>query len=348
MHHRRSRPAISGLRYCSIQVQIALEIRGEVSTATVNLGNSAAPPTVNSFALSPDDVPGDDIPLRGSRPLSELAAGTTSTGLTRVAVDIGTPLGLYFLVVCADSTGAVAELSETNNCRTSVEQLAVTAAQPATSVRLHLLGRRGWADPGAGVPVLVHGPDGELVARVATDETATAVANVPVGGSVTVVEVGPRYLTTFDGLKSGDDLTVGDLWRATDPIGTATVLLPVDPSPDGYYSVEGPCAVGASDSPAVQVFLHDGCGSPTRPMIAVIGSPDGSWHTSIFDPQVALEPGGTAALSGNLEPMASLAVALSGLPADVPWVDLTVGGLLGSRVVYRWFAPSQFRSSPAR
>jgi subtilase family serine protease len=66
-----------------------------------------------------------DVLLSGSRTIPGLAASTTSSRATVATVPVTTPGGTYYLLACADDTQAVAETSETNNCRPADTQVTI-------------------------------------------------------------------------------------------------------------------------------------------------------------------------------------------------------------------------------
>jgi len=76
------------------------------------------------LSLDPLRNSGDKI-LTGSRSVPSLPAGTDSTGTASLIIPAGTPTATYYLLACADDTGAVVESNETNNCRASVSKVAV-------------------------------------------------------------------------------------------------------------------------------------------------------------------------------------------------------------------------------
>ena len=85
-----------------------------VIEATKNKGG-AAPATQTSFYLSLDTTLDAGDPFLGSRQVPALAAGQTSAVTTTLTMPAGTASGVYTLIVKADATNAVAEISETNN-----------------------------------------------------------------------------------------------------------------------------------------------------------------------------------------------------------------------------------------
>jgi trimeric autotransporter adhesin len=69
---------------------------------------------------------GGDRLLTGFRTVAGLAANTSSPAPTSVTIPASTPIGEYFLLVCADDTFLVMETNETNNCKASATKLRVT------------------------------------------------------------------------------------------------------------------------------------------------------------------------------------------------------------------------------
>jgi photosystem II stability/assembly factor-like uncharacterized protein len=82
--------------------------------------------SVTGFYLSSDATKdAGDIPMKGARTISALAAGASSTGTTKLTVPAGTPPGAYFLIGCADDRQAIAESNEANNCRASATKIMI-------------------------------------------------------------------------------------------------------------------------------------------------------------------------------------------------------------------------------
>jgi subtilase family serine protease len=86
-----------------------------VSDTTRNQGGAAAPASVTQFFLSSNStLDAADVAL-GSRPLSALAAGASSTGATTLTIPAGTATGYWYLLAKADAQGELPEVSESNN-----------------------------------------------------------------------------------------------------------------------------------------------------------------------------------------------------------------------------------------
>jgi subtilase family serine protease len=84
--------------------------------------------TLTHYFLSTDPIKnGSDVLLAGSRTVPPLAGGISSTSNATVTVAASTPLGLYYLLACADDQQILAESNESNNCAASVTRVQVTA-----------------------------------------------------------------------------------------------------------------------------------------------------------------------------------------------------------------------------
>ena len=102
--------------------------RFRIRDTVENQGTATAGVSSTRFYLSLDGQwDASDVLLSGSRSVPELAAGATSTGSTRVGIPDATAAGTYYVIVCADDTGLIAEGDETNNCLASTATIDVTA-----------------------------------------------------------------------------------------------------------------------------------------------------------------------------------------------------------------------------
>jgi subtilase family serine protease len=100
----------------------------KLSDTVQNQGLVAAAATTTRYYLSADQHKGTgDTLLIGSRSTPSLGPGISSTGATlSVTIPSTIPLGLYYLLACADDTAAVKETDELNNCRSSATPVQVT------------------------------------------------------------------------------------------------------------------------------------------------------------------------------------------------------------------------------
>ena len=96
-----------------------------VTDTVKNQGNASAGAFKVGYYLSTDKV-GKTKSLTGSRSITSLAAGASSSGTVSVAVPSGTAPGTYYLLACSDSGGAVTESNETNSCRASSSTIKIS------------------------------------------------------------------------------------------------------------------------------------------------------------------------------------------------------------------------------
>jgi hypothetical protein len=95
-----------------------------------NQGSVSAGASTTQYYLSTSGLKdGGAILLAGSRSVSSLSAGQTSSGNVNVTIPAITPNGTYYVVACADDVGAppgaVVETSEDNNCLASTTKVIV-------------------------------------------------------------------------------------------------------------------------------------------------------------------------------------------------------------------------------
>jgi hypothetical protein len=90
-----------------------------ISSRTNNVGVVSAPASTTRYYLSLNNTkgPGDRL-LIGTSARLQIPAGGFANGTRTVTIPSTTPIGVYFLLACADDLSAVAETSETNNCTT--------------------------------------------------------------------------------------------------------------------------------------------------------------------------------------------------------------------------------------
>jgi subtilase family serine protease/subtilisin family serine protease len=100
-----------------------------VTDTTQNAGSGGAPASSTRYYLSSNTVrDAGDVLLSGVRAVSALAAGAASTGSVTATIPATTAVGAYYLLACADDTGAIPETNESNNCRASTGTVQVTPA----------------------------------------------------------------------------------------------------------------------------------------------------------------------------------------------------------------------------
>jgi subtilase family serine protease len=189
-----------------------------LTDAVANRGGATASASLVHYYLSLDGLRSSgDILLKGSRAISALDAGASSSGTATVSVASSTAVGLYYVLACADDLFAVAESNERNNCIASTTQVQIAA------------------------------PD--LVETFVSDPPATISAGDVFAVTDTVLNQGTepshsffiRYYLSTDGLRtSGNVLLQG--YRAVSSLpmgapssGTATVTVPSATLPGVYY-----------------------------------------------------------------------------------------------------------------
>jgi subtilase family serine protease len=119
-----------------------------VGETTANVGTAPAAASVTRYRLSPDPTidPGDVV-LAETRTVPALAPGETSSGAVTLTIPPGLAPGRYYLAACADAGQAVAESSETNNCRLAGTVAQVTSARDRGLAWLitHQAGDGSWS-----------------------------------------------------------------------------------------------------------------------------------------------------------------------------------------------------------
>ncbi len=162
--------------------------------------------------------------------------------------------------------------------------------------------------PQANVTVYFQNADSSLVSATTTDASGVASATMEPGGFVTAIDAFPaqlgiaaRALTTFSGVKPGDELVLA---QPDNVNGTSlTILASLDPSQTAVsYEVHTPCS-GSTDitngigSGGTTVTLF-GCGATTD--FTVVGRDQGSHPIkAFFKPNVAISDGATIDLTGE-------------------------------------------------
>ena len=97
-------------------------------SATVsNIGYLSAGSFLVKFYLSTDSLVSEaDIPLTGGAFINGLSSGSASSATAVLFVPSTVPSGTYYFGACADTSNAVAELNESNNCAVAGTQIIVT------------------------------------------------------------------------------------------------------------------------------------------------------------------------------------------------------------------------------
>jgi hypothetical protein len=104
----------------------------DLTQSTQNVGSATAAASRTRYYLSVDrDWSTDDVRLKTKTSIPSLGAGKTNGPLVpgpdaTATVPKGIAASKYFVIACADDLGAVAEVSETNNCLTGATKITVT------------------------------------------------------------------------------------------------------------------------------------------------------------------------------------------------------------------------------
>jgi len=215
-----------------------------------NQGSGASGSSTTRYYLSLDTLKNSsDKLLSGTRSVSGLAPGASSTGTTTVTIPSSTVAGSYYLLACADDTNSVPENNDANNCLASTGLVQVTA------------------------------PD--LVATAVTNPPATATLTSSFSVADTVSNQGAaasgssttRFYLSTDTLKSGSDLllsgtrSVPGLTPGASSTGTATVSIPSGTATGSYYLL----AFFVNDSATTESNESNNCrASATQVLVSIL------------------------------------------------------------------------------
>jgi RHS repeat-associated protein len=179
-------------------------------------GNGSAGAFTVSFYLSTDATITSADTLIGSRTVSSLAAGASSTATTSVTVPASLAVGTYTVGAIVDSGSAVAETSETNNARAGSQ---VTVVKPDLSMA-------GLS----GVP--------STIGRGDTITVTDTVALASGGGAVSTFSVGYYLATTSPVTTSGLFLgsrTVSGLSAGQSSTASTALVIPTSLATGTWY-----------------------------------------------------------------------------------------------------------------
>jgi subtilase family serine protease len=208
-----------------------------VTDTVKNVGTVTAGASTTRYYLSIDpQKDANDVLLAGTRSVSSLTAGQTSSGNVNATIPTTTPQGTYFLLACADDLNAMTEANDLNNCLASTTKVQVTYPDLVTTA---------VSNPPA------------TAARGATFKPADTVKNqgtVSAGASTT------RYYLSTNGQKAGAFLLTGS--RSVSSLdageiasGNVNVTIPSS-TPTGTYRLLA-CADDAGTPPANAVLETD-------------------------------------------------------------------------------------------
>ena len=158
-----------------------------VTDTVMNQGGHGSAASTTRYYLSLDQAKGTgDVLLIGGRSVPALGVNASYPGTTlSVGIPVATPLGLYYLLACADDLATVVEIDNANNCRASSNRVQVT--RPDLVVTL-------LSDPPA------------TAARGTGFQITDTVANQ---GGVASAASTTRYYLSLDKVKGSDKLLTG-------------------------------------------------------------------------------------------------------------------------------------------
>ena len=194
-----------------------------VSDTTKNTGGGASGASVTRFYLSVNTTIDASDSLLGSRDVPALAAGASSVASTNLTIPAATSTGTYYIIVQADSLGAVVETSETNNVGTILVRVGPD---------LVIGGPTASGPMGAGATISV------------TDTTKNA------GGGTSAPSVTQIYLSVNNIVDAGDVLlgsrNVQALATGASSSGTTSAIIPAGTATGLYYILAQADALGTN------------------------------------------------------------------------------------------------------
>jgi subtilase family serine protease len=182
-----------------------------VTDTVYNGGAAAASSSTTRYYISADASRGaGDLLLGGTRSISSLAPASAATGSKSVTVPSAAPVGLYYLLACADDRLVVPESNETNNCLAS-----------STLVRVAL--------PDLSLDTLSDPPAYAWPGRTFTIDTTVVNGGLATAPSSTI-----RFYVSGDVAKDAGDIrltptrVVGELMPGQASTGSTTLTLPAE------------------------------------------------------------------------------------------------------------------------
>jgi hypothetical protein len=191
-----------------------------VTNAVQNQGNQSAGSFAVGFSLSLNSTYGDadDVPIATTRSVKSLAASSTNTVTTNLAIPGTTIGGSYFVCSKADTGNAVSETDETNNTLCSSTQVTV---------------------PNADLIMTALTPKSTSVTRGSSFSLSNTVKNQGSGGSPAFVI--QFVLTSNSIIGDADDILlvpqriVNGLPVGGSSAATTTITVPASTPPGTYY-----------------------------------------------------------------------------------------------------------------
>ncbi len=202
----------------------------KVTDTVKNSGTVTAGASTTRYYLSSDQQKSvNDVLLTGTRSVSSLSAGQSSSGNVNAIIPATTLQGVYYLLACADDANAINETSESNNCLASAATVQVVYPDLVTTA--------------------VSNPPASA-ARGGTLKSTDTVKNQ---GSVSAGASTTRYYLSTTGQQSGAVLLTGtrsvsNLSAGQSSSGNANVTIPATTPTGTYYFLA--CADDAGAPPA--------------------------------------------------------------------------------------------------
>jgi subtilase family serine protease len=252
-----------------------------LSDVTSNRGPEPAAKSVTSYYFS---LTGShpDVKLNGNRYVPELWPSEDSPGTMAAKVPSVVSPGTYWLLACADSTLAVPERDDSNNCRSAGTAIVVA---PPDLVQLSVSNPPTGAVPGSKLTI--------------TDSVQNK-SQVDALASTT------RYYLSLDAAKSADDLlltgkrAIPILPSGTTSTGDVTLTIPLSARAGTFYLLA--CA---DDLLKVkEASESNNCAAASGTML--VGWPD-LVTTTVFDPPPAAVIGGQLTVSDTVLNQGTLA-----------------------------------------
>jgi len=98
-----------------------------VTETVINQGAGMAGATTTRFYLSKNGaLDAGDVAFASGRPVPDLAAGASNSGMTTLTIPPGTVPGSYYVLIKADGDGVEAETAETNNVTGRLLQVTIS------------------------------------------------------------------------------------------------------------------------------------------------------------------------------------------------------------------------------
>jgi len=194
--------------------------------------------------------------------------------------------------------------------------------------------------PATGAIAVFQDRSGATVADTMVDAAGRAEAELPGGGSVTVIRIDETTpavrniaITTIRGVASGDQLTIG---ATASPLhfigGNSTMTAHFTPSfPGGSYTLATACGgVSQSTGSAIELPFNDSCRSTTFDLLSVATlNTDPPQVRYVYQTGLAYAAGGSVTVPGSWNIAGRFQATLTPAPDDLSTISLSHMTLLG-------------------